>query len=168
MSVEGRQRPWLRVGSCLIVAAVVAHNEHAPQAQRSCEVGWYLATYVDKNNHKATRCEQSIDYRWGSQGPRVRDEGKDDGYDTQLDADHFRVTWEGRFMFRTATYDFIAETDDGVRVMLDGEAIIDDLQARAVKRLVVTRPMTEGVHTIRVEYFEDTAEAVARFWWAQK
>ena len=168
MGLESRRRPWLRVGSCLVVAAVVTHNEPAPQAQLRCKVGWYVATYSDTSKNAAERCEQSIDYRWGTNGPRVTDDGKSDGRDVQLDADHFTVTWEGRFMFRAATYDFIAETDDGVRVLVDGTAIIDDLQARAVKRLVATRAMTEGVHTIRVDYLEDTADAVARFWWALK
>ena len=134
MSVGFKHSPWLS-GACLVVALVVANNENAPQAQATCEVGSFRASYVDKSKNQATRCERSIDYRWGERGPKISDEGKADAFDIQLDADHFHVTWEGRFVFRAATYNFIAETDDGIRVWVDGQQIIDDWQAGPRQRL---------------------------------
>lgn len=99
-----------------------------------------------------TQLESSINYDWGSLGPWV-------GYD------NFSVRWQGRFYFGSGNYTFIARTDDGMRVWVDGSLILDVWYDQSATEYRVTRSMTSGEHEIRVEYYENTGGAVAQFRW---
>ncbi len=62
-------------------------------------------------------------------------------------------------------YRFNARMDDGMRVYLDGNLIIDDWSDGSVRQRSVERDVSAGYHNMVVEYYEhlDLAEAV--FWW---
>jgi hypothetical protein len=99
-----------------------------------------------------TRNESSINYDWGNLGPGV-------GYD------NFSVRWQGRFTFSSGAYAFVARADDGMRVWLDGNPILDAWYDQPAADYRVVRTLTGGEHEIRVEYYEYVGGAVAQLRW---
>ena len=89
-----------------------------------------------------------------------------DGLPQGVGPDNFSVLWTGQFSFEDRTYIFEAEADDGIRIWLDGRLIINEwrLQEEA-KRYRAIRSLREGIHPIRIEYFNDNGKAVANFSW---
>ena len=78
-----------------------------------------------------------------------------------LPADRVALVAEGRVTLPSSgAYELVAISDDGVRVWVDGTLVIDrwDVHESAVDRA----PLSGGVHTIKVEYFEATGWAELR------
>ena len=53
--------------------------------------------------------------------------------------------------------------DDGIRVLVDGNPVIDGWLYQAPTTYAADVPLSEGQHTVVVEYFEHTGGAVAKF-----
>ncbi len=63
--------------------------------------------------------------------------------------------WVGVFEFLETDYRFTVNTDGGVRVYLDGQAIIDQWTAQdSAVEYTATLAVEEGFHSLKVEYFE--------------
>jgi beta-glucosidase len=80
-------------------------------------------------------------------------------------ADHFSVRWTGYFIPKvTADYQFFTSADDGVRLYVGEDRVIDDWQPHsqtlnsAIKRLEAGK-----TYKIRLEYFEDVGSAIVGF-----
>ncbi|MBN1964023.1 MAG: hypothetical protein JW910_05220, partial [Anaerolineae bacterium] len=101
-----------------------------------------------------TRCESTINYDWTSYGPGGG-----------LGSDNFAVRWTGRFAFGGGTYTFIARADDGIRLWVDGALLIDQWHDTAVTEYRANRSLAAGEHDVKVEYYENTYEAVAQVRW---
>lgn len=101
------------------------------------------------------RTATPLDYNWESSSPLP----------DRLDVDHWSVRWLGQFRFNYATYVFRATADDGVRVYLNDQLILDSW--RDGYNDVTNRfyAVGAGIHTIRVEYYERTGNAAVRVWW---
>ncbi|MEZ4517684.1 MAG: PA14 domain-containing protein [Chloroflexota bacterium] len=98
--------------------------------------------------------EDTIDYDWGSGYPAPG-----------INADEFSVKWTRDVEFPAGTYRFTATMDDGMRVWIDDELIIDSWNDSQVHTISADRYLTPGEHTIRVEYYEAGGDAEARFFW---
>lgn len=99
-----------------------------------------------------TRTEQSISYDWGGSSPTA-----------SISADQFSARWTKTTQLQAGTYSFTVTGDDGVRVLVDGEVIIDKFINQAPTTYSATKTLTAGSHTIVVEYFENIGGAVAKF-----
>jgi VCBS repeat-containing protein len=100
------------------------------------------------------RNDQEINFNWG-EGPPV--EG--------FPSDDFSVRWIRRLEFEPGKYRLYARSDDGIRVFLDGERIIDEWhQSGGTEVYTADRTLT-GSHVIRVQYYEDEGNAKVEFWW---
>jgi hypothetical protein len=82
-----------------------------------------------------------------------------------LPADAFSVRWSGTAIFQEGRYTFSASMDDGMRVYVDGELIIDEWRDMSARQVVASRHMSAGSHTLRVEYYERGHKALARLSW---
>ncbi len=100
------------------------------------------------------RDDAQIDFDWGWGAPAP-----------DVNPDHFSVRWSRSLHFERGRYRFITETDDGVRLYIDGKLVIDQWRPMPRTRHTYELRLREGVHTIRMEYFEATQNAVARLWW---
>ena len=104
------------------------------------------------------RVDAVIDFDWGVARP-VPD----------MDDDWFSVRWTGQVMpLHSETYTFSTSTDDGVRLWIDGVLVIDRWvkQAASVTN-TGTIPLTAyRRYAIKMEYYEETEQAVARLYWA--
>jgi hypothetical protein len=85
-----------------------------------------------------------------------------------IGADGFSVRWTGRIRPDFGEeYTFHATTDDGVRVWVDGEKIIDWWRDQAPTESRGTAELRAGhMHEIRVEYYESGGGASAELGWS--
>ena len=101
------------------------------------------------------RDDRAIDFDWGYGSPAPG-----------VHADDFSVRWTHTLSFEAGTYRFLASTDDGVRVWVDGTQVID---AWINQKLPNTHTgdvyLAAGQHTVVVEYYEHGGEASAHVWW---
>src|SRR5438552_17283530 len=65
---------------------------------------------------KAVRTDASVNFNWGGQSPVA-----------MIGADTFSVRWKGQVVPAfSETYTFYTQSDDGVRLWINGQLIIDD------------------------------------------
>lgn len=100
------------------------------------------------------RNDRAIDFDWGWGSPTP-----------QIPNDNFSVRWTRDVQLDAGTYRFHARMDDGMRVFVDNNLIIDAWQVGGVREVTRDLYLGWGVHTLRVEYFDATGYAVAQFWW---
>jgi hypothetical protein len=94
--------------------------------------------------------------------------GFDWGYDAPaagLPADGFSARWTRALNFEQGRYRFYATVDDGLRLFVDGELVIDEWRDGSQRQVAAERWMAAGRHTLRVEYYERSGVAVARLSW---
>ena len=100
------------------------------------------------------RNDSAIDFDWGRTSPA-----------TQVPSDDFSARWTRNVDFEQGVYRFHAVMDDGLRLYVDGNLIIDQWRDGGVREAVVDYPLNRGTHALRVEYYERSGDAVARIWW---
>lgn len=100
------------------------------------------------------RNDATIDFDWDYGAP-----------DTRVGADYFSVRWTRDFNFEGGRYRFTTETDDGVRFYVDGRLLIDRWHTMSRTRYTQEIHLGEGVHSIRMEYFENWGAASAKLTW---
>ncbi len=103
-----------------------------------------------------TRNEAKIDNYWGAGSP-----------DASISVDKFIARWTRTTTFAAGTYQFWTESDDGIRVYIDDELVINQWNDHGVTAFTGNKTLTAGAHTIRVEYYEGGWDAVAKFNWTQ-
>jgi N-acetylmuramoyl-L-alanine amidase len=103
-----------------------------------------------------TRCENwPINQNWGSGSPV-----------SGVGSDNFSVRWTGTANINAGAYTFRATADDGIRVWLDNQLIIDAWRDQGPTTYEVNRTVSNGSHSIKVEYYENGGGAVAQFAWS--
>jgi hypothetical protein len=125
-----------------------------------CPQEEFLAVYYKGSNfnyQSSSRCEHQ---------PENSSSLLTEGLPGGVGPDNFSVLWTGQFFFKDKTYIFEAEADDGIRIWLDGHLIINEwrLQEEA-KRYRAIRSLKNGIHAIKIEYFNSSGKAVAKFSW---
>lgn len=102
-----------------------------------------------------TRVDPTVDFDWrGEPAPGVAH-------------DLFSVRWTGQVETDQAgDYQFFTDSDDGVRLWVDGKLVIDDWTVHPVKGLSARlRLAARTRYPIKMEYFQERGEAVARLSW---
>jgi beta-glucosidase len=105
-----------------------------------------------------TRVDSHVDFDWPTGRPLP-----------QLSSDRFSVRWLG--MIRASDsgpHAFRARADDGIRVFLNGELILDDWQDHAPRTVTAIHPLEAGkTYSLRVDYHNHGGgSALAQFAWA--
>ncbi len=116
-------------------------------------------TYFDNNNftlQKLIRVDPTVNFNWGKGSPAAG-----------IAADTFSVRWAGQVQPQfTETYTFYANVNDGVRLYVNGQLIINAWVNNAGER-TGTIALTGGQkYTITMEYFEKNATASAILSWS--
>ncbi|HZU28900.1 MAG TPA: PA14 domain-containing protein [Bryobacteraceae bacterium] len=101
------------------------------------------------------RNDPSINFYWGNGSP-----------DKSLSPMNFSGRWQGNFSFASGSYTFTAIASDGIRVLLDGTAIVDKWQDEAPSTWTAAHAVSQGTHLIEVDYYERTGQATAQVSWA--
>ncbi len=96
-----------------------------------------------------------LDKNWGTGSPAPG----------VIGADNFSARWQSRFFFDSGTYVFQVRSDDGVRVYLDGQRIVDDWRDGYRDIAARVPGIIYGEHQITVEYYERTGSASIQMSW---
>jgi beta-glucosidase len=98
-----------------------------------------------------TRVDPHVHFDWG--------EGS---FEPGQPIDHFSVRWTGYFTPKeSGDYQFFTSADDGVRLYIDDERIIDDWLPQSQTLATATRHLeADKPYKVRVEYFEDVGSAI--------
>ncbi|NIA15915.1 MAG: hypothetical protein GWP08_17775 [Nitrospiraceae bacterium] len=106
-----------------------------------------------------TRVDSTVDFEWGVDSP-----------DALLPADMFSVRWTGTVEpAYSETYTFYTNSDDGVRLWLDGELVISNWSNHAPTEDSYTTPsalVAGQQYTIRMEFYEYGGGATVQLSWS--
>ena len=104
-----------------------------------------------------TRVDPQINFNWGAGEP-----------DPLVGADQFSVRWVGQVEAAfTETYTFYASTDDGVRLWVEGQQLVDSWVNRSPTEDKGAIDLMAGqLYSVVMEYYEDGSGAVAELRWS--
>ena len=104
-----------------------------------------------------TRVDPTIDFAWGTGSPAA-----------SIGADTFSARWTGQVEPQfTGSYTFYTQSDDGVRLWVNGQQVINNWTDHATVENSGTIALTAGQrYDIRMEYDESGGGAVARLLWS--
>jgi hypothetical protein len=99
-----------------------------------------------------SRIDENVDFNWGADSPAP-----------QVPADGFSVRWTGFIIAENpGLHTFWTESDDGVRLTVAGETIIENWTDHSVILDEGNIALSQGIHPIVLEYYENTEDAVIR------
>lgn len=120
--------------------------------------GGLTASYFKGENFEepvATRSDSEINFNWSDAPP------------PNLPHDHYSVRWSGSLEAEQAgSYTIYATADDGVRVWIDDQLIVNDWSNHAAETVTAKLNFAaRSRHRIRMEYFQGAGGAVVRLAW---
>jgi PKD repeat protein len=136
------------------------HTVHTPKRDTTytakfARSGSFKARYFDNPNlsgrPKITREDANIDFFWGNSSP-----GR------LVSSDHWSARWTKNQFFAGGQYRFTAVADDGVRLYIDGRLRIDQWHNSSATSHSADINLSRGHHTIKLEYFDDVADSIAK------
>jgi choice-of-anchor A domain-containing protein/prepilin-type N-terminal cleavage/methylation domain-containing protein len=110
--------------------------------------GWrgeYYANTTLTGTPALCRDDPAVNFTWAGRSPGGSVPGT-----------NFSVRWTRRQHFDAGTYEFVKGSDDGIRVFVDGQLVIDDwrLQSYTAANRRGQVQLAGGQHTVVVEYFQ--------------
>lgn len=100
------------------------------------------------------RNDADIDFNWGSGSPSA-----------EIPVDHFSARWTRTVNFNAGTYRFRLRGDDGVRLWIDDNLVIDEWRVQSPTEFSAVRTLSGGSHKLKVEYFDATGGAEVALDW---
>lgn len=117
-------------------------------------------TYFDTATftaEKLTRVDPTINFAWGTGSPS-----------TKIAADTFSVRWTGKIIpLANTNYTFYTESDNGVRLWVNGQLIINSWAAHTLKEDRGTMSLSASqAYAVKIEYYENTGPATVKLHWS--
>jgi hypothetical protein len=111
---------------------------------------------IDFTGAQAKRVDSTVNFNWGSGAPA-----------SGVGADTFSVRWTGQVEApATGTYTFITNSDDGVRLWVNGTQLVNNWTNHGPTENSGNINLTAGQkYSIKLEYYENTAGAVIQLFW---
>jgi glucose/arabinose dehydrogenase len=112
---------------------------------------------IDFTSPRVTRIDPTVNFNWGTGSP-----------DASIGSDTFSVRWSGQIQpLYSETYTFFTNSDDGVRLFVNNQLVIDNYRDQAPTERSGTITLQAGQrYDIRMEYYERSGGAVAQLSWA--
>ncbi len=109
------------------------------------------------NSPTLERIDATVDFNWGGGSP-----------DPSISADDFTVRWTGAVQPQfSQTYTFYTTTDDGVRLWVNGQLLLDEWVDQGATEWSGTIALNAGQkYSITMEYYENSGEASALLSWS--
>jgi len=106
-----------------------------------------------------TRTDETVDFNWGSGSP-----------DAAIDSNTYSVRWTGSVApLHSETYEFFTNSDDGVRLWVDDQLLIDNWTNHAATENSGTIDLQAGQqYDIRMDYYENFGKSVAQLLWSSE
>ena len=103
-----------------------------------------------------TREDPFIDFYWGGNPP-----------DPSMESEHFQVRWTGDiYANEEGMYVFNTYSDDGVRLIVDGDTLINAWYESA-GNIYADVSLNQGVHELVLEYYENGGAADVSLYWSR-
>jgi len=147
------------LASLISVVLLVTTLAGPAAAQNNNNSGWrgeYYSNRSLRGNDSVVRQDADINFDWGEGSPAAG-----------IGADNFSVRWTRSVHFDAGRYRFVTETDDGVRLFIDGRKVVDRWVEMSRTSLSVEVDLSAGSHEVRMEYFDGAGRAVARLSWSR-
>jgi hypothetical protein len=130
-----------------------------PVTPRHTDPGWQ-ASYWNNTGLSGSpvlqRPETNLDYDWGRGSPAP-----------EVNPDQFSARWSRYIDLPPATYRFSVTADDGIRLWVDDELLIDQWRDQAATTYTAQKYLGSGHHLVRLEYYENFGDAVIKLSWTQ-
>src|SRR5581483_2048619 len=112
---------------------------------------------IDFTNLKVTRTDATVNFDWGTGSP-----------DPSIGVDTFSVRWTGQVQAQfSETYTFYTDSDDGIRLWVNGVLVINNWTDHAPTEDSGTISLGAGTkYSLKLEYYENGGGAVAKLLWS--
>jgi 4-amino-4-deoxy-L-arabinose transferase-like glycosyltransferase len=130
----------------------------AQPTRKAYETGLRGAYYSNTklSGEPTVRMDAEINFDWGPRAPAPA-----------VNPDNFSVRWTGEIQCPVdAVYTFYVRSDDGARLWIDDQQILDNWKEQSPTEVARSRFTQQGWHRIRLEYFEATFGASIRLAWS--
>lgn len=135
----------------LVVTGPALAQDITPQ---HTDPGWQ-ATYWNNTSLFGSpvleRFEGNLDYNWGTGFPAPG-----------VNYDQFSARWTRYIDVSPGTYQIIVTTDDGIRLWVDDELLIDQWRDQSATTYTASKYLGPGHHLVRVEYYENFGDATIK------
>lgn len=149
--------PWVTwLATCMLIG-LLGNSKPAMAARLSEPGAWwgdYFANPTLSGAPALSRYDDAIHFGWGDGRPAPG-----------LPSDNFSVRWVRDEWFAGGTYRFKILSDDGVRVWVGEQLVVDEWRERWAEPLDVDRYIPVGTYRVRVEYYDHTGEATISVAW---
>lgn len=118
---------------------------------------WKGAYYMNphlQGQPSLIRDDQDINFEWGMGAPAPG-----------FPVDNFSVQWTRALDFEGGNYRFATVVDDGVKLWVDDQLLIDQWHDSGPVTYVADVYLTPGRHTIRMDYYEHVGWSTAQLRW---
>lgn len=104
-----------------------------------------------------TRTDADVNFNWGNGSPA-----------TGVNSDKFSARWTGEITIGNKDSYIAVTSDDGVRLWVDGELVIDNWKANDSSTRTTPNFYKAGSkHSVKIEYYEDAGGAVMRLQYSE-
>jgi len=136
-------------GLPIIQAPPLPEPTSAPPVPITDWRGEYYANANLAGEPTLVRNDESINFNWGSNPPAAG-----------MPATNWSARWNINRNVPAGTYRFSAWVDDGLRIYVDNQLVLDGWQAGPARNYTVDVNVTAGAHEVRVEYFQGDGGAL--------
>ncbi|MFN2227900.1 MAG: PA14 domain-containing protein [Anaerolineae bacterium] len=119
--------------------------------------GEYFANESLSGDPIVLRNDPAIDFNWVEGSP-----------DPRLPVDRFSARWTRQIQFVEGYYRFVLSADDGVRLWIDGQLVVDEWRDGVLTDHGVDLYLSGGGHGFRLEYYENLGGAMVQLRWSQE
>lgn len=117
---------------------------------------YYSKTTTPEGTPTLVRIDDNINFDWSHESP-----------DPSISSDLFSVRWTKNDTFENDTYRFTLTADDGVRLYLDNNLILDKWFDQMITTYTVDQQITGGTHIIKMEFYERYQAGIAKLSYQQ-
>ena len=137
----------------LVAGTAYAQNPRPQHSGRFWQVAFWNNVSLS-GQPDLTAVHNSIDWDWGYGSP-----------DKSIQDDQFSGRWSRYIEESPGTYRFSATSDDGIRLYIDGQLVINEWREQPASTFVADVPLTAGHHLVVVEYFDEAGLARVKLNW---
>lgn len=152
------QKKWLLIGTVVGVCVLIIGGlwNRSSDAQKGLTADYYSDQDFGQLYRKLKTSD--INFNWGRRSPLPK-----------WKKDHFSIRYSGYLLVpEKGTVSFATFSDDGVRLWVGKNLLIDDWASHPIKRNQAKIKLQKGYYPIRLDYYDDLSKAAISLYWKRK